>query len=286
MTIFYIDGRFLPEDRSVLPVNDLGLLRGYGVFDFLRTYNRRPFLLKDHVDRLARSARLIGLPLPCGEREIMDITMETLERNSGLAEANIRLVVTGGDSMDAITPGDRSRLLVMVTDLHQCPKQWYREGAAVITTETERYLPGAKSTNYLPAILCLSRARRHEAIESIYVDREDRLLEGTTTNFFAFIEGTLTTPGDAVLQGITRKVILQLVEGRFEVEVRDIHRDEIHRMEEVFITASNKEVVPVVRMDDHTISDGRPGERTRRIMQLFAEFTHRYGKEEIQPCHR
>lgn len=279
MNIYYVDGNYLPEDRAVLSVNDLGLLRGYGVFDFLRTYNRRPFLLEDHVTRLAQSARLIGLSLPCRESDIIDITMETLNRNSGLAEANIRLVLTGGDSADSITPANRTRLLVMVTDLHPCPEKWYRDGVAVITTRHERYLPRAKSTSYLPAVLALSRARRQDAIESIYVDRGGRLLEGTTTNLFAFINGTLTTPGDAVLLGITRKVILQLADGQFAVQIRDIHQQEIDRMEEAFITASNKEVVPVVRMDGQVIGSGRPGKRTRLIMQLFAEYTRNYGQK-------
>ena len=286
MNIFYVDGSYLPEDRAVLSVNDLGLLRGYGVFDFLRTYNRRPFLLKDHVSRLAQSAGIIELSLPFSESEIMDITMETLERNNGLAEANIRLVLTGGDSADSITPADRTRLLVMVTGLHTCPEKWYRDGASVITTRDGRYLPRAKSTNYLPAVLALSRARRQGAMESIYVDPEGRLLEGTTTNLFAFIDGTLTTPGDDVLPGITRKVILQLAGEHFAVDIRDIHVEEIQHMEEVFITASNKEVVPVVRVDEHSIGSGRPGERTRRIMQFFADFTHRYGQDRRQPCDR
>jgi branched-chain amino acid aminotransferase len=280
MNIYYVDGSYLTEDRAVLSVTDLGLLRGYGVFDFLRTYNRRPFHLKDHVARLARSAGLIDLPLPCSESEIMDIAMKTLERNNHLSEANIRLVVTGGESEDSITPAERTRLLIMVTGLHTCPEQWYRDGAAVITTQDERYLPQAKSTNYLPAIRALTRARRQGAMESIYIDRNGRLLEGTTTNYFAFIDGTLTTPGDSILPGITRQVVLQLADGQFPVSIRDIHREEIERMEEVFITASNKEVVPIVRMDGRTISDGRPGERTRRIMAAFAEYTHRCGEDE------
>jgi branched-chain amino acid aminotransferase len=282
MNVYYVDGSYLPENRAVLSVNDLGLLRGYGVFDFLRTYNGRPFHLRDHVARLIQSAKIIDLSLPCSENEMIDITMKTLERNKVPAEANIRLVVTGGDSADSITPDNRTRLLVMVTDLHHCPEQWYRDGAAVITTRGERYLPRAKSTNYLPAILALSRAHRQGAMESIYVDRDRHLLEGTTTNFFAFINGKLTTPGNSILLGITRQVILKLAAGEFEVEIRNIHRDEIPGMDEAFITASNKEVVPVVRIDERVISDGRPGERTRRLMRLFSEYTHRYGQEGIQ----
>ncbi len=285
MNTFYVDGEYLPENEARIPVVDIGLLRGYGVFDFLRTYNRRPFHLKEHIARLADSARLIGLGLPCGQDEILAITNQTLERNADLAEANIRLVITGGLSADSITPEDNPKLMVMVTDLHKCPRQWYRDGAAVITTNDERYLPNAKSTNYIPGILALSRARRQGAIESIYVDRYGRLLEGTTTNLFAFIGDKLVTPGASILAGITRKVVLKLVEveQEFELQIRDIQKTEMRLMDEVFLTASNKEVVPVVRVDDVIIGNGRPGERTRRIMQLFADYTRDYGLNKVSP---
>lgn len=279
MNVFYVDGEYLPENEAVISVNDIGLLRGYGVFDFLRTYNRRPFHLEEHISRLADSARIIGLELPCEEGRILEITNETLARNDTLTEANIRLVVTGGVSADSITPAREPKLLIMVTDLHHCPAEWYRDGAAIITTNDERYIPNAKSTNYIPGILALSRARQQGAIESIYVDRYGRLLEGTTTNFFAFIGHKLVTPGDAILQGITRKVVLKLVEKEFDIQIRDIQRTEMRLIDEIFLTASNKEVVPVIRMDDLTIGNGRPGERTQRVMQLFADYTRDFGQK-------
>jgi len=277
MNVYHIDGEFVTEDQAVISVNDMGVIRGYGAFDFLRTYNMRPFRLEDHIRRLETSARLLGLPMPRSRREIFDITMETLSRND-LVEANIRIVITGGVSPDSITPQNNPKLLVMVTPIHPCPAEWYRDGAAVITTHDERYIPGAKSTNYIPAILALSRARRQNAAESIYVDRYNRLLEGTTSNFFAFIGDRLVTPGAAILPGITRQVALQLARNEFDVEIRDIHRDDMRMMDEVFITSSNKEIVPVARMDDITISGGQPGPRTRRIMDLFAAYTRAYGE--------
>lgn len=277
MNIFYIDGEFVAEDQAVISVNDMGVLRGYGAFDFLRTYNLRPFHLEDHIRRLETSARQLDLPMPKTRREIFDITMETLSRND-LAEANIRFVITGGISPDSITPQGNPKLLVMVTPILPCPVEWYRDGAAVITTHDERYIPGAKSTNYIPAILALSRARRQNAAESIYVDRYNRLLEGTTSNLFAFFGDRLVTPGAAILPGITRQVALQLARDEFDVEIRDINKDEMRMMDEVFITSSNKEIAPVVRVDDLTISGGKPGPRTRRIMDLFAAYTRAYGE--------
>ena len=278
MNLFYVGGEYLPENQAAISVNDIGLLRGYGVFDFLRTYNRRPFYLDDHVARLANSAKLLDLALPCSQNEIFDITMKTLARNKDLAEANIRLVITGGISADSITPANKTTLLVMITDLHNCPAEWYRDGTVIITTNDERYIPNAKSTNYIPGILALSRARQQGAIESIYVDRYGRLQEGTTTNFFAFMGSKLVTPGISILPGITRKVVLKLIAKEFDVEIRDIHREEMRLMDEVFLTASNKEVVPVVRLDDLIVSNGKPGERTRRVMQLFADYTRDYGQ--------
>ena len=88
----------------------------------------------------------------------------------------------------------------------------------------------------------------------------------------------VVTPGISILPGITRKVVLKLIANEFDVEIRDIHKDEMRLMDEVFITASNKEVVPVVRMDDRVLSGGKPGERTRRIMQQFADYTREYGQ--------
>ncbi|WP_373498376.1 aminotransferase class IV [Desulfococcus sp.] len=279
MNIYYVDGEFVAEDRAAISVNDLGVIRGYGVFDFMRTYKMRPFFLEDHIRRLETSARLIELAMPRTRREIFGITMETLSRNRGhMTEAAVRIVITGGVSPDGITPPSAARLLVMVTPHHPCPAEWYRDGAAVITTPDERYLPGAKSTHYIPAILALSRAHRQGAMESLYVDRTHRLLEGTTSNVFAFIGERLVTPGASILPGITRQVVMALAGIEFNVEVRDIHRDEIRVMDEVFITSSNKEVVPVVSLDGLTVGDGSPGPRTRRIMELFAACTRAYGE--------
>ena len=110
MNIYYVDGEFTPEDRASIPVNDLGVIRGYGVFDFMRTYNMRPFFLEEHIRRLEASARLIELAMPATRREIYGINLETLSRNRGhMAEAEIRLVITGGLSPDGITPQGASR---------------------------------------------------------------------------------------------------------------------------------------------------------------------------------
>ena len=278
MNIFSVDGQFVEESEARLPVTDLAVLRGYGIFDFLRTYNGVPFHLEDHLRRLARSARLIGLPLSHSVGAIAGIVRETLARNNH-PESNIRIVVTGGESLDGISPGDSQRLLVMITPVRPMPAEWYTEGIPIITCHVERFMPGAKSINYIPAILCRNEARSRGAVEAVYADREGYLLEGTTSNFFVFRGDTLITPPcERVLPGITREVILELARKEFEVLERRVHKDELCLLDEAFLTSSVKEVAPVAAVDVVRIGSGRPGGRTLRVMELFREYTSAYGR--------
>lgn len=276
MDIYYVGGEFVNEDQARISVNDLSVIRGFGVFDFLRTYNQIPFHLDDHLQRLARSARLIDLQIPHALSEIREIVQQTLKRNNH-QESNIRLVITGGLSHDCITPGDAAKLLVMVTSLKAMPETWYKDGAKVITSHVERFLPGAKSINYIPAILCQKEAQLQQAIEAVYVDKNGFMLEGTTSNFFAFAGDTLVTPPcTRVLPGITRQVLLDLADKHYTIVERDLHKDEIRLLDEAFIASSVKEIVPIVTIDAVKIGRGQPGSRTRRIMQLFKEYTESY----------
>jgi branched-chain amino acid aminotransferase len=116
-------------------------------------------------------------------------------------------------------------------------------------------------------------------VEAVYVDREDNVQEGTTSNIFVFAGGKLVTPGRGMLSGITRKVALEIAESLFPVEIRDLKRKELYRAEEVFITGTSKGVVPVVQVDERSIGDGSPGQETRRLMEAFRAHTARYASE-------
>jgi len=148
MDIYYIDGQFIEEDKATLSAKDITVLRGFGVFDFLITYNKRPFFLEAHVARLENSAREIGLTLQHTNTEICDIVLQTIEKNTHLDESNIRIVYTGGISPDGVTPQGNGKLMVMVTPKYVLPDWWYADGAAVITVAMERFIPESKSTNH------------------------------------------------------------------------------------------------------------------------------------------
>ncbi len=270
--ICYLNGQYVALDQACLPVNDLGIVRGYGVFDFLRTYKGVPFKLREHVQRLQNSAKLIGLSLPWSTEEIEAIAQDTLSKNN-LPEANIRIVVTGGSSTDFITPLGQPSLMVMVTPVSEYPSEYYRQGIKVITVQIERSIPTAKSLNYISAIGALQQAKLINAVEALYINQQGHVLEGTTTNFFVFRGSQLITPKENVLNGITRNVVLELAENRFEIVEQPIYLSELSSCDEAFITATNKEIMPVVQVDELPISKGKSGENTQLLMHLFQKYT-------------
>jgi len=270
--IYYVDGKFVPAEKAVIPVDDLALLRGIGVFDLLRTYNGKPYFLDAHIDRLENSAQKIDLALPWTHDEIKDVVKATLAKND-IPEANVRIVVTGGSSTDFMTPAGPPRLLVLVSPIPKLPDSWYTDGVKIISWEVERTIPGAKSIDYISASLALKKAAAQGAIEALYIDRNGLALECTTSNVFAFTGETLITPGRGILSGVTRKVVLELAERLFPIDIRDISRSELVAADEVFITGTGKGLVPVVQVDEDTIGDGRPGKKTRQLMAEIKRYT-------------
>ncbi len=266
MKIYYVDGKFVSSDQAVIPVDDLAILRGYGVCDIMRTYKGKPYFLKDHIHRLVNSAKEIGLSLPWQTREITDIVLETLHRNQISEEANIRIVITGGSSPDYFYPQGNPRMIVLITDLKKLPDSWYENGVKVITYPLERSLPDAKVISYIPAALALKKAKETGAIEAIYINRKMEALEGTTSNLFAFFGNTLVTPRDGVLKGITRQAILAIAQKNDLTEEKAIPLDQLLNADEVFISGTNKCILPVIQIDDTPIGTGKPGPKTKRLI--------------------
>ena len=225
MSIFYVNGNYVPEDEATVSVRDLSVLRGYGAFDYLRTYGQQPFRLDKNLARLRRSCEILELQYPWSDEELSDIVLETVKRNveSGDSEEySIRLVVTGGVSSSNITPDGEPTLIVLVQPFTPPPAEYYDNGAKIITVDLSRLYPDAKSTLYTPAILGQRRAREQGAIEALYKDDAGNILEATTSNIFAMFGNTLVTPPTAhnILPGITRMTTLEIANDYFTVDVR------------------------------------------------------------------
>lgn len=272
--IFYLNGRFVPEDKALISVYDLGLLRGYAVFDFLRTYNFKPFYLKEHLKRLLNSAKIIGLKHNYTIDNLEKIVIKTLSKNKHLKEAGIRIILTGGYSKDFITPS-KPNLIVMITPIKSLPKTLYRYGASLITKIYERIDPRAKTIIYTDAVRFLEEAKGKGAIEVLLISKDNEVLECTTSNFFIAKENAVITPTtDKILEGITRKVVIDLCkQNNIKIIERKIYYEELKEATEAFITASNKEILPIVKIDKIKIGDGRVGQLTKFLIKKFQELT-------------
>lgn len=280
MSIFYVNGEYLPEAEAKLPVRDLAILRGYGAFDYLRTYGQQPFRLDKNIARLRRSCEILDLRFPWSDDDLAEIVHETLNQNLALNEGDeysIRLLVTGGISSSNITPDGDPSLMVLVQPFTPPPSKYYDNGVKLVSVDLNRLFPDAKSTLYTPAILAQKRAREQGGVEALYIDNEGNVLEGTTANIFAVYGNTIVTPptADNILPGITRMTTIELAEQYFILEVRPLPFEELLQADEAFITSANREVMPVVEIDEHTIGDGTVGEGTQQMMALFRELTQK-----------
>jgi branched-subunit amino acid aminotransferase/4-amino-4-deoxychorismate lyase len=263
------NGEIIPFEDAVVHVSDLGLLRSYAAFDYLRTYDGQPFHLADHLVRFRNSARELMLQLDYSDEEIGAIITDLLGR-SGLPEACVRLVITGGNSPDSMTVVEPN-FFILIEELPHYPPDCYVKGVKLITSEYQRDVPTIKSTDYLNAIKSKPLVEQRGAFDVLYC-HNGKVLEVARDNFFLFIGDTLVTSKENILFGITRKVLLEICQGVFPVEVRDVHTSELGQATEAFLSGTTMGVMPVVQVDDTTIGDGTVGANTRKLADLFDEY--------------
>jgi branched-chain amino acid aminotransferase len=268
--LWYVGGSWVHPQEATLSINDVAVLRGYSAFEALRTYDRRPFHLEEHLRRLYHSAEIIELAILWPPEFVSNVINEAIARNS-YKHAAIRLLVTGGVSEDGLMPGGQPTLVVMITPLGERDMQRFARGIKLITTRLQREAPEAKTTNYMAAVRALKEAATRGASDALFVNEKGHVLEATRSNFFIFRGDTLVTPRVGVLYGITRGVVLDLARDRFPIEERPIPLEELALADEAFLSSSSREITPVVQIDDLVIGDGKPGPRTYELEQRFIE---------------
>jgi branched-chain amino acid aminotransferase len=267
---WYVGGKWVHPHEATLSINDIAVLRGYSVFESLRTYDWHPFHLDEHLLRLYRSAVMIEMEIPWSSEQIANVVREVIARNA-YRHAAIRLLITGGESEDGILPSGKPTLAVLITPLDERDMGRFARGYKLITTSLQRVSPEAKTANYVVAVRALKDAARRNADDALFVNEQGHVLEATRSNFFIFRGDTLVTPREGILIGVTRNVVLELAQGPFAIEERPILLEELPLAEEAFVTSSSREITPVVQIDDLTIGDGKPGLRTFELEQRFIE---------------
>jgi len=268
-TWVYINGEWLPNAEAKISVLDLSILRGYGVNDYMRTYGREFFELKEHIIRFQRSAEEVGLKVPFSAEAIATM-VEGAKDHVSTGEISLKLMLTGGISPDQFLPVGNSTFFIVAYPLVPFPEIYFKKGIKVITECYTRPIPQAKSIHYLPAIVAMQKAKKEAAADVLFHTEQGTLLETSTANFFAVKKGTIITPVSSILIGITRQVVLELAKKKFPVEERDINLSEIPSFDGAFLTSSNKEVMPISQINAHPLSIP---EEVRTLMQDFSKFT-------------
>jgi branched-chain amino acid aminotransferase len=267
---YYLNGRIIPAEKACIPVTDTGLLRGYGVVDVFTTVHGSPIFIDRHWKRFKNSASVLGLEIPVSESEFKEIVRELIEKNP-CEEAVVRALLTGGPiSDDGISPGDTPTLMILIEKFTPLPNEFYKSGVKVITREFQRYLPNIKHLDYIELVKLQKHKKEVGALEIVYV-KDGILSEASTSNVFIIKDGKVITSKENVLGGVTRGVTIELAEKEFDVEERVVMEEEFLSADEVFLTASNKRIVPVVTIDEHTVGDGLVGPVTKTLMERFEE---------------
>ena len=274
ITHVHFNGRLLPREEASLHLQDLALLRGYGIFDYFLFQHRKPLFIDDYLQRFFRSALFLNLTPPFQTEDLATYIHELIDAN-GMEEGAIRLLLTGGYSPDGYNPGTPN-LAILQHPYPEHPGERYVDGIRVLTSEYKRDLPEVKTINYIHSIYLSPRLREAGALEPLYV-QNGLVTEAARSNIFAVFAGKrLVTPKEGILYGITRRKVLEMGRNYYEMEERDLSLQELLRAEEVFLTGSSKQLMPVVRIDRHTIGTGRPGPVTQHLMEAFQGFKNEY----------
>ncbi len=273
VSLCYVNGKIQSLKDGVINISDLALQRGYGVFDFARTYNGKLFHFDDHIQRLRASASELHLKLPISGSEITRIA-EQLLKDSTLNTPSVRLILTGGYTYSSPVL-EYPNFIIIAEELPTYPNAVYSNGAKLIMVEYQRELAHVKSINYLNAVRLEPVKLQKNAFDILY-HSHNGITECPRNNFFIFRGDTLVTPVTHVLHGITRKIILSLASNHFTVEEGAIHLSELDLIDEAIITSTSKRVIPVTTIDDQKVGSGLIGDRTKTIMRLFDEYTNDY----------
>jgi len=274
--IGFVNGRFLPLEDAAVSVEDRGFQFGDGVYEVIRTYHGRPFQLEAHLLRLERSARAIDLPVPWGVPQWITYVQDGIARG-GYPESKVYLQLTRGVApRDHAFPDSVNPTAVMtVREMKPMDPVKLASGVAVMTMDDWRWgRCDIKSVNLLPNVLARQKAKQAGAFEALFI-RNGRVTEGAVSNVMVVREGRVVTApeGEWILSGVTRTLVLELArkEG-LPVEERFVTRDELLCADEVFLTSTTIEVLPVIRVDGKPVRNGKPGPVTLTLQAAFRRF--------------
>ena len=278
----YLNGALVLRSEARISPLDRGFLYGYGLFETVRSYGGCVFRLDRHMARLMHSAEELGLASQLDAVELEQAVYRTLEANK-LLDARIRLTVAAGEGERELAPPTSGKITIMVAaEKLTLPSHIYQQGirAAIVSTRrnSQSPLPAIKSLNYLEGLIARAEAAALGADEAIMLNDRGYVSECSSSNIFLVVTGKLLTASldSGILPGVTREVVLELAhELGIEAVGGEIPPSDLLRTDEVFITTSVREIVPVVTVDGRPVGLGKPGEVTGKLMTAYKELIQR-----------
>lgn len=274
----FIDGKIVPQEKAVISVFDRGLFYGDGVFESLRTHSGKPFLLDEHLKRLIKGGETLKLRLPYSIKQLKQAVLKTIAANK-FEESYIKIIITRGRSkghgLDPRKVAGKATLIIIVEKQKAFPQKIFTSGWKVIISSIKKAdVPSSKikSLNYLDSILAKTEANKAGANEAILLDEKGNIAEGTISNIFIVKHGVIYTPSadSPILPGLTRKLAIKLArQSAFKVTEKMITPKELYTADECFITFSGAGVVPVTRVWNKKIGNGKCGPITASLISLY-----------------
>lgn len=261
----FADGHIVPTASATIHPTDLGLIRGYGIFDFFRTVDYKPLFLENYLDRFIASAERTFIPLPYSRKDLTQVIYELIEKND-LKEGGIRMVLSGGISENHFSPGE-GKLFIFAESLIFPSEEKYQNGIKLLSLEYVRPVAEIKTTNYALAVWH-SAGWKKQGAEDVLYHQGNYISESSRSNFFLVKNGELITPDSNILLGITRKHVIELAGG---AHIRPVTMQEIRDADEAFITSTTKVLLPVTRIDDLKIGTGKPGPISLELLDKFRQ---------------
>jgi len=274
MSIFcFSNNQIQAIDKAGVPVTDLLVQRGYGIFDFLRVTGDKPLFIDDHLDRFFHSAEKMRLNIPQTREDIKNIVKELIQKNQ-FSYSGIRMIIAGGDAPDGYTI-EHPHLIVIQAALAEPTLHLPETGIKLATYAYQRQIPDVKTTDYLMAVWLQPWMKKQGANDILYY-YNGILSECPRSNFFLVTkDNILVTAQNNMLNGITRKNILKVCEANsIPFEIRDVNISEIKEAKEAFITSSTKRIIPVQEIDEVYFKKDYETSLAKKIYDLLVQLEH------------
>lgn len=270
--IYCLNGQCIDARKAYVSAMDNGFLYGDGIYETMRTYNGVILELPLHIKRLTHSAHTIGIDLPWTFKQIEQWSEEIVRKNS-LITARVRITITRGThGFEFLKPPKKPTIFIHCEKLILDPTI-YKKGVSASTMYMERLMPEVKMLGLTSQIVAYRNAAKTKDYEKIFINSNNEVLEGASTNIFIVRRGVLITPSRHILPGLTRKRIIAIAHNlKIPISIRRVSLSELKNADEIFLTNRPREIIPIIALNGKKVNDGKPGPISKLLMHAYKTY--------------